>query len=329
MELTFRPRRLRGSAAIRDMVSDVEVRARDLIAPIFVAEGRTGAVEIPSLPGVFQFHLDGVIEAAERLLELGVRAVILFGIPEHKTPDGRGAWDPTGIVQLATQDLVRRFGQELVVINDLCLDEYTDHGHCGVLGATGEVDNDATVELYCRAALAQANAGAHMVAPSGMMDGQVGAIRCALDSEGFENVSIMAYSAKYASALYGPFRDAVQVQIRDGGDRRTYQQDPKRTRESRLEAMSDVEQGADIVMVKPAISYLDVIADLRSLLDVPIAAYQVSGEYAMAMAAGDRGWIDAEAVLMEQLISIRRAGADLILSYFSGRCAEILASAKG
>ncbi|MGH9206815.1 MAG: porphobilinogen synthase, partial [Acidimicrobiales bacterium] len=247
-----------------------------------------------------------------------------FGIPENKDPRGSQAWAPAGVVQEALRDLRRELGDEMVLISDLCLDEYTDHGHCGVLTATGEVDNDATVELYAKVALAQAEAGADLVAPSGMMDGQVAGIRASLDESGFGEVGILAYSAKYASALYGPFRDAVQVSVVGGGDRRGYQQDSPNAREALVEAALDVAEGADIVMVKPALSYLDVIAAVRASLDVPIAAYHVSGEYAMVKAAAERGWIDGRRVALEQTLSIKRAGADLILTYFAAELAEFL-----
>jgi porphobilinogen synthase len=250
--------------------------------------------------------------------------VILFGVPSTKDPEGSGAWDDDGIVQHALRDLRGDVGDELVLMADLCLDEYTDHGHCGVLTADGDVDNDATIELYARAALAQASAGADVVAPSGMMDGQVLAIRDALDEDGHETVAILAYAAKYASALYGPFRDAVDVTIVGGGDRKGYQQDPRNGREALEEIRADIAEGADMVMVKPALAYLDVIARARAEVDVPIAAYHVSGEYAMVMAAAERGWIDGPAVALEHLTAIRRAGADVILTYFARSIAEQL-----
>ena len=255
---------------------------------------------------------------------LGVPAVILFGVPTAKDATGSGAWDPDGIVQVALRELKDAVGDDVVLIADLCVDEYTDHGHCGIVGSDGRVDNDATVEIYRKVALAQAAAGADIVAPSGMMDGQVGAIRTALDDVGRTDVAIMAYAAKYASALYGPFRDAVDVQIADGGDRRDYQQDPRNAREALAELHADVGEGADIAMVKPALAYLDVIARARAELDVPIAAYHVSGEYAMIKAAAEHGWIDGDAVALEHLTAIRRAGADIILTYLAREVAERL-----
>jgi porphobilinogen synthase len=250
--------------------------------------------------------------------------VILFGVPAAKDAEGSGAWDPNGIVQVALRDLRAEVGDDLVLLADLCLDEYTDHGHCGVLTDDGEVDNDATIELYGRAAIAQADAGADIVAPSGMMDGQVLAIREALDDGGFDQVAILAYAAKYASALYGPFRDAVDVAIAGGGDRKGYQQDPRNAREALEEIRFDLTEGADMVMVKPALAYLDVIARARAEVDVPLAAYHVSGEYAMVMAAAERGWIDGPAVALEHTTAIKRAGADVILTYFARTLAEHL-----
>jgi porphobilinogen synthase len=264
----------------------------------------------------------------ETLADLGVRAVILFGIPAAKDPIGSGAFDPDGIVQTALRDLRDDVGDDVVVMADLCVDEYTDHGHCGVVRPDGTVDNDATLEIYARAALAQAAAGAQVVAPSGMMDGQVAVIRDALDSGGFTDVAVMAYAAKYASALYGPFRDAVDVSITAGGDRKGYQQDWRNAREAQLEIDLDVAEGADIVMVKPALAYLDVIAEASARLDVPLAAYHVSGEYAMIHAAAERGWIDGDAVALEHLTAIKRAGADIVLTYFARWFAESVANGR-
>ena len=318
----IRPRRLRRSAAIRDLVAETTLGVDDLIAPLFVREGIDAPQPISSLPGVVQHTRDSLRDEVRKLHDLGVRAVLLFGVPEHKDAVGSGAYDPDGVVQVSLADLRGDLGDDLVVMADLCVDEYTDHGHCGIVGADGRVDNDATVELYVKAALAQAHAGAHVVAPSGMMDGQVGAIRAALDAEGHADVAIMAYSAKYASALYGPFRDAVDVTIVGGGDRKGYQQDWRNAREARREIDLDLDEGADIVMVKPALAYLDVIADTAARVDVPVAAYHVSGEYSMIHAAADRGWIDGEAVALEHLTAIKRAGADLILTYFTRWFAE-------
>lgn len=258
------------------------------------------------------------------LIGLGIPGIILFGIPAHKDGEGSGAWDPDGIVQLALSDLRDDVGDDIILFADLCLDEYTDHGHCGILAADGTVDNDATLELYQRAAVAQAEAGADVVAPSGMMDGQVAAIRKALDQTGHSKAAILAYAAKYASALYGPFRDAVDVTIVGGGDRRDYQQDPRNAREALEEIRTDVAEGADMVMVKPALSYLDVIAAARAEIDHPLAAYHVSGEYAMVHAAAERGWIDGPAVMLEHVTSIRRAGADIVLTYAARALAETL-----
>ena len=319
-----RPRRLRASAALRDLVAETDLSASRLIAPLFVAEDRDEPRPILSLPGHSQHTLDSLRREVEGLARAGVGAVILFGVPARKDEFGSGAWDPEGVVQVALARLRADVGDDLVVMADLCLDEYTSHGHCGVLTASGAVDNDATLELYARVALAQAAAGAHVVAPSGMMDGQVGAIRSALDGAGFADVAVLAYSAKYASALYGPFREAVAVEIAGGGDRRGYQQDPRNRREALLEARADVDQGADMVMVKPGIAYLDVLSDLRAALDVPVFAYQVSGEYAMVKAAEERGWIDGPAVALELLTALRRAGADAILTYFARELAGTL-----
>ena len=320
-----RPRRLRRTPALRDLVAETDVTVRDLVAPLFVREGLDEPVPIASLPGVVQHSRSSLRREVEHLARLGVKGVILFGVPEHKDATGSAACAADGIVQQALADLVADVGDDLVIMADLCVDEYTAHGHCGVLDTDGSVDNDATVALYCQAALAQATAGAHVVAPSGMMDGQVGAIRDALDGAGFDQVAIMAYSAKYASALYGPFRDAVNVSIAGGGDRRQYQQDHRNRRESLVEVAADVEQGADIVMVKPALAYLDVIAAVRERVDLPLAAYHVSGEYAMVKAAAANGWIDHDAVALEHLTAIKRAGADVILTYFTRWFAEEVA----
>jgi porphobilinogen synthase len=317
-----RPRRLRQSPAMRELVAEVRLGVKDLVAPLFVREGISSAQPITSLPGVEQHTLDSLRSEVVQLAELGVPAVILFGIPSVKDEVGSGAFDPAGIVQVALRELQKEVGNDMVLMSDLCVDEYTSHGHCGVLNKHGDVDNDATLDIYCRAALAQATAGAHVVAPSGMMDGQVGAIRSALDGAGFSDVAIMAYSAKYASGLYGPFRDAVDVQIQGGGNRKGYQQDWRNAREALREVHADIEQGADIVMVKPALSYLDVISAVRAQVDVPVAAYHVSGEYAMIKAAAANGWIDHDTVALEQLTAIKRAGADIILTYFARWFAE-------
>ncbi|MDQ1400919.1 MAG: porphobilinogen synthase [Acidimicrobiaceae bacterium] len=319
-----RMRRLRRTPALRRMVAETRLSVDDLIAPLFVREGIDEPRPIASLPGVAQHTRDSLVKEAERLTFLGVPAVVLFGVPMHKDATGTEAWNPNGIVQVAMADLKDQLGDSIVVIADLCLDEYTDHGHCGIVDDQGRVDNDRTIELYQRVALAQAAAGADVVAPSGMMDGQVAAIRSALDGGGFENVAILAYAAKYASALYGPFRDAVDVQIAGGGNRRAYQQDFHNRREALTEVALDVAEGADMVMVKPALAYLDVIRDVRQMVDVPVAAYHVSGEYAMIKAAAANGWIDGDAVALEHLTAIKRAGADLILTYLAGEIAETL-----
>jgi porphobilinogen synthase len=317
-----RPRRLRSSSAMRDLVAEVQLTTKDLVAPLFVREGITEAQPISSLEGVMQHTLTSLRNEVKQLADLGVPAVILFGVPAKKDEVGSGAFDPNGIVQVALEQLQEDVGDRMVLMADLCVDEYTSHGHCGVLDKNGDVDNDKTLEIYCKAALAQARAGAHVVAPSGMMDGQVGAIRHVLDTAGFNNVAIMAYSAKYASGLYGPFRDAVDVQIADGGNRKGYQQDWRNARESMREVLADIEQGADIVMIKPALSYLDVISSVRARVDVPIAAYHVSGEYAMIKAAAANDWIDHDTVALEQLTAVKRAGADIILTYFARWFAE-------
>jgi porphobilinogen synthase len=325
-----RLRRLRRTPAIRRMTAETRLSVDDLIAPLFVREGIDQPQPIASLPGVVQHTRESLRKEVAELAALGVPGVILFGVPATKDAEGSGAWAPDGIVQLALRDLRDEVGDDLVLLADLCLDEYTDHGHCGVLvddGAAGThatVDNDATIELYGRIAVAQAEAGADIVAPSGMMDGQVFAIREALDEEGFDSTAILAYSAKYASALYGPFRDAVDVTIAGGGDRRSYQQDNRNAREALEEIRADIAEGADLVMVKPALAYLDVIARARSEVDVPLAAYHVSGEYAMVMAAASNGWIDGPAVAVEHVSAIKRAGADIILTYFARSLAESL-----
>jgi porphobilinogen synthase len=307
------------------MVAETQLTPQDLIAPLFVREGIDEPHPISSLPGVVQHTRASLVAEAKELIGLGIPSVVLFGVPEHKDAEGTGASDPDGIVQLAIADLKDAYGDELVVIADLCMDEYTDHGHCGLLTPDGLVDNDATLDRYAEIAVAQAAAGVDIVAPSGMMDGQVAAIRDALDEDEYGEIAILAYAAKYASALYGPFREAVDVEIAGGGDRKAYQQDPANVRESLEEVRADVMEGADIVMVKPALAYLDVIAKVRAEHDIPVAAYHVSGEYAMIKAAAANGWIDGHLVAMEHLTSIKRAGADLILTYLAREAAEALA----
>jgi porphobilinogen synthase len=319
-----RMRRLRRTPALRRLVAETRLSVDDLVAPLFVREGIEEPHPIASLPGVVQHTRDSLVKEVRRLSGLGVSAVVLFGVPARKDAEGSEAWNPDGIVQLALRDLRDDVGDDVVLMADLCLDEYTDHGHCGVLTTDGAVDNDATIELYGRVAAAQAEAGAQVVAPSGMMDGQVEAIRAALDDSGFDDTAILAYAAKYASALYGPFREAVDVTIIGGGDRKGYQQDPANAREALVEVALDIAEGADMVMVKPALAYLDVIAAVRAAVDVPVAAYHVSGEYSMIKAAADRGWIDGPAVALEHVLAIKRAGADVILTYLAGELAETL-----
>ncbi len=318
-----RPRRLRRTAALRSLIRETDVRPGDLIAPLFVKEEIGDAVPIASMPGQFQHTLESLRKEAVEIAERGVRAFILFAVPTRKDAEGSEAWNPDGIGQRAIHALREEFGDEAVVIGDLCLDEYTDHGHCGVLNDRGEVENDATVELYQRIALAQAEAGAHLVGPSGMMDGQVAAIRSALDEGRQQDVGIIAYAAKFASPLYGPFREAAEGAPRFG-DRTGYQQDPANADEALREIRTDIEEGADIVMVKPALPYLDVIRRAKDETRFPMAAYHVSGEYAMVKAAAANGWLDERRVVLELLTSIRRAGADLILTYHAKDAADWL-----
>jgi porphobilinogen synthase len=321
---TRRLRRLRRTPALRRLVAEARLSVDDLVAPLFVREGIDEPAPIASMPGQSQHTIDSLVVEAKRLVAHGVPALILFGVPAKKDATGTEAHNPDGIVQRALRALRDAVDDQLVLMTDLCLDEYTDHGHCGVLGPSGEVLNDPTIELYGKIALAQAAAGADIVAPSGMMDGQVAAIRAALDGDGHDHVAILAYAAKYASALYGPFRDAVDVSIAGGGDRRAYQQDPHNRREALLEIAQDLSEGADMIMVKPAMTSLDVLSDVRRTVDVPLAAYHVSGEYSMVQAAAAAGWIDGPAVALEQLITLKRAGADFILTYFAGEMAERL-----
>jgi porphobilinogen synthase len=318
-----RPRRLRRTAALRSLIRETEVRPGDLIAPLFVKEGIGEPIDIASMPGQCQHTLESLRKEAVEIAERGVRAFILFAVPARKDPEGSEAWNPEGIGQQAIAALRTEFGDDAVVIGDLCLDEYTDHGHCGVLNDRGEVDNDETLERYQRIAIAQANAGTHLVGPSGMMDGQVGAIRSALDGAGHQDVGILAYAAKFASALYGPFREAAEGAPRFG-DRTGYQQDPANIDEALREIRTDIEEGADIVMVKPALPYLDVIRRAKDETRFPMAAYHVSGEYAMVKAAAANGWLDERRVVLELVTSIRRAGADLILTYHAKDAAEWL-----
>ncbi|WP_415629793.1 porphobilinogen synthase [Nocardioides dubius] len=317
-----RPRRLRRTPALRRMVAETHVRPEQLILPVFVREGVSEPVPIGSMPGVVQHTRDSLKKAAAEAAQLGLGGIMLFGVPETKDAVGSGALDPNGILNVAIADVVAEVGDALPVMSDLCLDEFTDHGHCGVLDDDGAVDNDATLEVYAQMALAHAEAGVALVGPSGMMDGQVGVIREALDAADHTDVAILAYSAKYASAFYGPFREAVDSTLQ--GDRRTYQQDPANALEGVREALLDVAEGADLVMVKPALAYLDVIRQVRDAVDVPVAAYNISGEYAMVEAAAANGWIDREAAILETLLSIRRAGADVILTYWAAEAAGLL-----
>ncbi|GAA1954633.1 porphobilinogen synthase [Nocardioides panacihumi] len=318
----IRPRRLRQTAALRRMVAETTVEPRQLVMPLFVREGIDAPLPISSMPGQVQHSRDSLRKAVAEAAEAGVGGVMLFGVPESKDGVGSGAVDPAGILNVAIADAVAEVGTALTVMSDLCLDEFTDHGHCGVLDETGRIDNDRTLAIYAEMALAQAAAGVHMVGPSGMMDGQVGVIRSALDGAGRSDVSILAYGAKYSSAFFGPFREAVGSSLE--GDRRTYQQDPANALEGVREAVLDVEQGADIVMVKPALAYLDVIRQVRDTVDVPVAAYNVSGEYAMVEAAAANGWIDREPAILETLLAIRRAGADVILTYWAVEAAGLI-----
>jgi porphobilinogen synthase len=304
------------------MVSETTIRPEQLILPMFVKEGLTEPVALASMPGVLQHSRDSLRKAAVEAVQAGVGGLMLFGVPARHDAVGSGATDPEGILNVALQDVRSEIGDSAVLMSDLCLDEFTDHGHCGVLDANGNVDNDATLEIYAEMAVAQARAGAHVLGPSGMMDGQVGVIRSALDDAGFVDTGILAYSAKYASAFYGPFRDAVDSQLT--GDRKAYQQDPGNVRESLREVQLDLAEGADMVMVKPALAYLDVIRATAEISDVPVAAYLVSGEYSMIEAAAANGWLDRRRTIMEALTSIRRAGADIVLTYWAAEVANWL-----
>jgi porphobilinogen synthase len=317
-----RPRRLRRTPALRRLVAETTVEPGRLVLPLFVREGADAPVPIGSMPGVVQHTRDTLRKAAAEAAELGLGGVMLFGVPEHKDARGSGAVDPDGVLNVAIRDVVSEVGDAVPVMADLCLDEFTDHGHCGLVDERGAVDNDATLEVYAAMAVAQAEAGVHVVGPSGMMDGQVGVVRNALDTASYTDVAILAYSAKYASAFYGPFREAVASSLQ--GDRRTYQQDGANVVEGVREALLDVEEGADVVMVKPALAYLDVVRAVREAVDVPVAAYNISGEYAMVEAAAANGWIDREPAILETLTSIRRAGADVILTYWAAEAARLL-----
>ncbi|MEG2714797.1 MAG: porphobilinogen synthase, partial [Glutamicibacter sp.] len=321
-----RPRRLRQNPAIRRLVAENELSARQLILPAFVREGLVEPNEITSMPGVYQHTMDSLKAAAAYAAELGLGGIMLFGIPEVRDENGSAGLDPQGILNRGIAAVRAEVGDELVVMSDVCLDEFTSHGHCGVLDAQGNVDNDATLEIYGQMAVAQAEAGAHMLGPSGMMDGQIGVIRQALDAAGRQDVSILAYSAKYASAFYGPFREAVDSQL--VGDRRTYQMDSANRSEAVLEAELDIAEGADMIMVKPAMSYLDIVRDIADISPVPVSAYQISGEYSMIEAAAANGWIDRKASVLESLLSIKRSGAQQILTYYAAEVAGWLKEGK-
>ena len=318
----IRPRRLRSNAAVRRLVSETRVDPAELVVPMFVKEGLTEPRAIASLPGVLQHSRDSLRKAAAEAVQAEVGGIMLFGVPTTRDETGSGGVDPAGVLNTAIRDVIAEVGDSTVVMSDLCLDEFTSHGHCGLLTPDGGVDNDATLAAYADMAVAQAAAGVHVVGPSGMMDGQVGVVRKALDAAGHQDVSVLAYAVKYASAFYGPFRDAVESALE--GDRRTYQQDPANLRESLREVELDVAEGADLVMVKPALPYLDVVSAVRAAVNVPVAAYQVSGEYAMVEAAAANGWIDRERVMLETLTSIRRAGAQIILTYWAVEAAQLL-----
>ncbi|MGO1050465.1 porphobilinogen synthase [Crossiella sp. CA198] len=319
---SHRPRRLRTTPALRRLVAETTVRPQHLVLPMFVKEGATEPNAIRSMPGVYQHSMDSLRKAAVEAVQAGVGGIMLFGVPTTKDATGSGGVDPDGILNVALRELRGELGDATVLMSDCCLDEFTDHGHCGVLAPDGSVDNDATLTLYGEMAIAQAKAGAHLVGPSGMMDGQVGFIREALDAAGLTDTGILAYTVKYASALFGPFREAVESQL--VGDRKTYQQDPANLRESLRELALDLAEGADLVMVKPALPYLDVLSEVAKISDVPVAAYQISGEYAMVEAAAANGWIDRDRTVLETLTSIRRAGADIVLTYWATEAAQWL-----
>jgi porphobilinogen synthase len=317
-----RPRRLRSSAAMRRLVSETTLEPRQLILPMFIREGAREPIAISSMPGVVQHTRDTARKAVAEAAQLGLGGVMLFGVPAEKDEVGSGAVDPDGILNVAIRDAASEAGDDILVMADLCLDEFTSHGHCGVLDSSGRVDNDATLAIYAEMGVAQASAGAHVVGPSGMMDGQVGAIRTALDAAGHLDTVILAYAVKYASAFFGPFREAVGSSLE--GDRKTYQQDPGNAREALREVDLDLAEGADLVMVKPALAYLDIIRQVRDHVDVPVAAYNISGEYSMVEGAAANGWIDRERAILEVLTSIRRAGADTILTYWAPEAAHLL-----
>ncbi len=317
-----RPRRLRTTPALRRLVAETELRPRHLVLPMFVKEGISEPLPVRSMPGVVQHSRDSLRKAAVDAVSAGVGGIMLFAVPERRDARGSAGTDPEGVLNVALADVRSEVGDSSVLMSDCCLDEFTDHGHCGVLDAGGNVDNDATLDVFAEMAVAQASAGAQLIGPSGMMDGQVGAIRSALDAAGHRDVGILAYTAKYASAFYGPFRDAVESQLK--GDRRTYQADPQNAREALRELRLDLDEGADIVMVKPALAYLDILSAVAEASDVPVAAYQVSGEYAMISAAAANGWLDRDRTILETLTAIRRAGADIVLTYWAAEVASRL-----
>jgi porphobilinogen synthase len=316
---SHRPRRLRSTAAMRRLVAETTVRPDQLVLPMFVREGATEPVPIASMPGVVQHTRDSLRKAAVEAVAAGVGGLMVFGVPEKRDAVGSGGLDPKGVLNVALRDLRSEVGDETVLMSDLCLDEFTDHGHCGVLDSDGNVDNDATLRVYGDMALAQAEAGAHLLGPSGMMDGQVGAIRETLDRAGRNDVGVLAYSVKYSSAFYGPFREAIESKLT--GDRRTYQQDPGNVREALREVRLDLDEGADLVMVKPGMVYLDVLRAVSEISEVPVAAYQISGEYGMVEAAVAAGWLDRRAAVLETLTAFRRAGADIVLTYWAVQAA--------
>ena len=319
-DLVSRPRRLRSTPAMRRFTAETRVTPSELILPVFVKDGLDEPQPLASMPGVVQHNMDSLKRAAAEAVELGLGGFMLFGIPQTRDAEGSAALDPDGILNRGIRAVRDEVGDDIVVMSDLCLDEFTDHGHCGVLDDQGRVDNDRTLEIYGRMGLAQAEAGAHMLGPSGMMDGQVGVIRAALDAAGREDVSILAYSAKYSSAFYGPFREAVDSTLT--GDRKTYQMDPANRREALLELQLDLDEGADMVMVKPAMSYLDILREVADASPVPVSAYQISGEYAMIEAAAANGWINRDAAIRESVLSIKRAGANSILTYYATELAR-------
>ncbi|MGF9662828.1 porphobilinogen synthase [Arthrobacter crystallopoietes] len=321
-----RPRRLRATPAMRRLTAEVRVEPSQLILPAFVREGISEPVPLQSMPGVVQHTPETLRKAAAEAAELGLGGIMLFGVPEARDATGSAGVDPDGVLNKAIADVKAEVGDDLVVMSDVCLDEFTDHGHCGVLAPDGSVDNDATLEIYARMAVVQAQAGADVLGPSGMMDGQVAVIRQALDEAGLQNTAVLAYAAKYSSAFYGPFREAVDSQLK--GDRRTYQMDPANRREAILEVELDLQEGADMVMVKPAMSYLDILADVAEMSPVPVAAYQISGEYAMIEAAAANGWIDRKPAILESVLGIRRAGADMVLTYWAAEMARWLKESK-